>query len=185
MNHHRLFAAAILTATVVGGSLTGAVTSNAEPLTLPNTGSISTGSFGAAPGPIESSKAGMVLNVINNSSYDLQWIGGTDPANTPKTIIPANGGTDRIVWHGTNLELAPTWQVVGTQYNVFPRFGVPLIGGNGAVCTMDEISPNSPVGMSHCDIGSGWDPDAHVTFSDVHLTMSSDDATLIAGFRTP
>lgn len=143
----------------------GSGAASAAPLNLSSTGSIisNTGSLGEAP--LGGSSHGMVLNVTNSSSYDLQWVGGSDPYSTPKTIIPANGGTDRIVWHGSNLELTPTWQVVGTEYNVFPAFSVPFVGWNGAVCTMDEISPNSTVGMSHCDIGSGWDPDAHVTFA--------------------
>ncbi|WP_233272524.1 hypothetical protein, partial [Rhodococcus sp. JT-3] len=75
MNQRRLLAAATLTAFVAGGSLTGAAAANAAPLSLPDTGSLSTGSFVGTP-PLESSKAGMVLNVTNSSSYDLQWIGG-------------------------------------------------------------------------------------------------------------
>ena len=144
---------------VAVAAVLGTGAAHAASLGLPETGSLG--------GTVDSSRAGMVLNVTNSSTYDLQWVGGSGPASTPLAVIPA-GGTDRIVWHGTNLELEPTWQVVGTEYNVFPKFGVPLIGGNATVCTIDEISRNSPVGMSHCDIGHGWDPDAHVTFADVH-----------------
>jgi hypothetical protein len=121
------------------------------------------------------SKDGLVLNVVNNSSHDLHWVGdgnGPDPTSTPKDTIPANGGTDRIVFSGTNLQIQPTWQVAGTQKNVFPSFAVPLFGGNGADCTVDDISQQSPVGITHCDIGHGYDPDAHVTFGDKSLTVS-------------
>jgi hypothetical protein len=115
------------------------------------------------------SKDGLVLNVVNNSTHELRWVGdgtGPDPASTPSAIVAANGGTDRIVWNGTNLQIHPTWQVVGTETNVFPSFGVPLFGFNTYACTVDDISKGSPVGMTHCDIGNGYDPDAHVTFGD-------------------
>jgi hypothetical protein len=122
-------------------------------------------------GKVGASKAGLVLNVVNNSTHELRWVGGgdgPDPSSTPKQIVSANGGTDRIVWTGTNLQIHPTWQVVGTEQNVFPSFAVPLFGPNGYSCTVDDISKNSPVGMAHCDIGHGYDPDAHVTFGDRH-----------------
>lgn len=165
MNKIALRSLAVSGVAVAAVLAAGSGAASAAPLNLSSTGSVipGTGSLGEAP--LGGWPHGMVLNVTNSSSYDLQWVGGSDPYSTPKTIIPANGGTDRIVWHGSNLELSPTWQVVGTQYNVFPQFGVPLIGGNMSVCTMDEVSHNSPVGMSHCDIGHGWDPDAHVTFA--------------------
>lgn len=106
--------------------------------------------------------------MVNNSTHFLRWVGDGNGAarQHPKDIIPAHGGTDRIVWQGTNLEIHPTWQVVGTQKNAFPSFGVPLIGANGYSCTVDDISKGSPAGMTHCDIGHGCDPDANVTFSD-------------------
>lgn len=107
-------------------------------------------STGGAP-PVDSSWAGMVLHGNNSSSHDLQCVGGFNPASALLVIIPA-GGTDRIVWHGTNLELEPTWQVVGTECNVFPELSVPLIGENGDICAMDDVSHDSPLGMSHCDI---------------------------------
>jgi hypothetical protein len=118
---------------------------------------------------VGASKAGLVLNVVNNSTHELRWVGdgdGPDPSSTPAAIVAANGGTDRIVWTGSNLVVHPTWQVVGTEKNVFPSIGVPDIGFNSIFCTADEISKGSPVGMTHCDIGKGYDPDAHVTFGD-------------------
>lgn len=165
MNKIALRSLAVSGVAVVAVLAAASGTASAAPLNFSNTGSVvsSTGSLDETT--LGGSSRGMVLNVTNSSSYDLLWVGGSNPYSTPKTIIPANGGTDRIEWHGLNLNLTPTWQVVGTQHNVFPAFSVPLFGGNGAVCTMDEISKNSPVGMSHCDIGKGWDPDAHVTFA--------------------
>jgi hypothetical protein len=133
------------------------------------------GSGAAKTGGAGVSKDGLVLNVVNNSSHDLHWVGdgnGPDPTSTPKDTIPANGGTDRIVFSGTNLQIQPTWQVAGTQKNVFPSFGVPLVGFNGFSCTVDDISKGSPVGMTHCDIGKGYDPDAHVTFGNAPESAS-------------
>ena len=109
------------------------------------------------------------MNVTNNSSYELRWVGGdgADPDNVPKSILPP-GGTDRLVFTGGvgGLQTHPTWPVVGMEksYLLSPAFGVPSIGPNAVICSPNEITTGSPVTLSKCDIGSGWDPHGYVTF---------------------
>lgn len=120
-------------------------------------------------GQPDSATDGLVLDVTNNSSHDLVWVssgGKNQPANTPSQTIPAKGGTDRIIFRGTDIEIHPTWLVSGTEYSVFPGIGVPLIGDNLILCTTDEATAGTPVTFSHCSIEHGYNPEAQVTFTD-------------------
>ena len=102
----------------------------------------------------------------------MQWVSSGDsrytPTSPPKQVVPANGGTDRIVFQNSNIEIHPTWLVVGTEYTVEPAVGVPDAGPNEILRTSAEISPGSPVGPTTCQIGHGWDPDAQIVFSNVN-----------------
>lgn len=122
-------------------------------------------------GQVDASHAGLTLKITNNSTYDLLWVnagGSPDPASTPRAVIPARGGTDQITFKGTGIEIHPTWLVSGAGASVYPAVGVPLVGANGIVCTVDEASHGSPVGPTSCKIGHGWDPEADITFSNWH-----------------
>jgi hypothetical protein len=116
----------------------------------------------------------LVINVVNNSSYDLRWVGdagdGLTPDSPPVAVLAAHGGTDRITFESNaahGIEVRPTWRVDGTEMTVFPPLGVPTIGANAILCDVHEWSAGSPVGATGCDIGHGYAPDAHITFVDI------------------
>jgi hypothetical protein len=119
-------------------------------------------------GDMHASSYGLVLNVKNDSTYTLFWAGdlGHSPSNSPKLELPP-GGTDRITYKGdsTGMMARPQYLVGNTGYSVYPAFGVPLAGSNATSCSPNDMSSyQSPVGPTSCKIGSGWEPDAHVTF---------------------
>jgi hypothetical protein len=115
----------------------------------------------------------LVLNVVNNSDYDLDWVGNVNvknqkPDSAPNAVLAAHGGTDRIVFHSNlAIEITAQWRVAGTKFYVGPLIGVPLVGVNGIDCSQGTITLNSPAGPTACDVGKGWAPDAHVTFINV------------------
>jgi hypothetical protein len=137
---------------------------------LASTASAQTPSTGlpAATGKVNAASHGLIINIKNNSTHNLRWVEDdyNQPTNTPKAILRP-GETDRLVYKasGGRMTASPNYQVGDTQYRVYPVFSVPLVGPNGYSCTANDRSADSPVG-SKCDIGSGWEPDAHLTFID-------------------
>ena len=116
----------------------------------------------------------LVINVVNNSSHDLHWVGdagdGLTPDSPPAPVLAAHGGTDRITFESNaahGIQVRPTWRVDGTEMTVFPPLGVPTIGPNAILCDVHEWSAGSPVGATGCNIGHGYAPDAHITFVDI------------------
>jgi hypothetical protein len=112
-------------------------------------------------------KSYLVVNIRNDSSYDMTYLdaGGGTPNEVPKSVLH-KGDTDRLVFMSDSTGGAAarlTYRVGDTKETVYPMFDVPWIGGNGYACSANDRSSNSPVG-SKCDIGSGWQPDAHLTF---------------------
>jgi hypothetical protein len=115
----------------------------------------------------QAGKSYLVVNIRNDSSYDMTYLdaGGGTPNEVPKPVLH-KGDTDRLVFMsdssgGASAHL--TYRVGDTKETVYPRFSVPWIGPNGSVCSPNDRSSNSPVGCK-CDIGSGYQPDAHLTF---------------------
>jgi hypothetical protein len=112
----------------------------------------------------------LIINIKNDSTHDLRWLGdhSSTPENTPIAVLHP-GERDRLVYKqsdGSYMTARPNYQVDNSQYVLFPGFSVPLIGKNSTACSSLERSPKSPVGTK-CDIGKGWEPDAHLTFVDV------------------
>jgi hypothetical protein len=113
---------------------------------------------------------GLIINVKNDSTHDLRWLGdsGSTPKNTPIEVLHP-GEKDRLVYKqsdGGYMTAWPTYQVDNTEYVLSPGFSVPLIGKNSTACSSRHWTPKSPVGAK-CDIGKGWEPDAHLTFVNV------------------
>jgi hypothetical protein len=118
----------------------------------------------------QTSSHGLILNVVNTSSHTLRWMDDQNmsPTNTPKPLLHP-GETDRLVYKASmgRMSIRPTWQIDDTKFTVFPAFSVPSVGANGYSCTPNDMSSyQSPVGPTHCDIGNGWEPDAHLTLGD-------------------
>jgi hypothetical protein len=116
----------------------------------------------------ETASYGLIINVTNNSTHNMRWMGDLvkQPSNTPKAVLRP-GETDRLVYKGDSAGMSarPQYQVDDTQYSVYPVFSVPLVGPNGYVCSVNDMSSyDSPVGATNCKIGSGWEPDAHFSF---------------------
>lgn len=119
---------------------------------------------------IEKSDLSINVMITNNSSYDLVWSGdkeGNDPVDGPSHPVLRPGETDFVQfkqsWTQGGLTIFPSWQVGDTGKFVYPAFSVPLVGFNGTVCSADEVSGGSPVKLTHCSIGGGYDPGAKVT----------------------
>jgi hypothetical protein len=115
----------------------------------------------------QAGKSYLVVNIRNDSNYDMTYLdaGGGTPNEIPKPVLH-KGDTDRLVFMtdstgGASAHLS--YRVGDTKETVYPRFSVPWIGPNGFACSANDRSANSPVG-SKCDIGSGYQPDAHLTF---------------------
>jgi len=114
----------------------------------------------------ETNAWGLIINIKNESSYPMHFLntGGKEPKSPPKaTLLP--GETDRLAYSADSAGMTAwlTYKVGDTQETVSPGFGVPMMGPNNFACSGNDRSANSPVG-SKCTIGSGWEPDAHLTF---------------------
>jgi hypothetical protein len=164
MNRRRttvLAVALATTATVLAGILNheeASASHRARPLTSTEKPSTT--------GDYETTAYGLVVNIKNDSSYSMTFLknAGRDPKNTPKDVLRP-GDTDRLAYKAdsTGMSVRLSYRVGDTQDTVFPGFAVPAIGPNNSACTGNDRSATSPVG-SKCDIGSGWEPDAHLTF---------------------
>jgi hypothetical protein len=73
--------------------------------------------------------------------------GGGTSNEIPKATL-RKGQTDRLVFQGDHSGLS---------------IRLTYAGYNWSACTGNDRSYNSPAG-SRCDIGAGWQPDAHLTF---------------------
>lgn len=155
---HRPILAAGAAITAVTALLLGAAsTASARPAPT---------SAGELHASLHTASWGLILNIKNGSTHTMKWLEdqSKEPNNAPKPLLKP-GETDRLVYKGdsSGMSIRPTYLVGDTKYTVFPAFSVPPVGPNLAVCTADDRAANSPV-ASRCDIGKGWEPDAHLTF---------------------
>lgn len=130
----------------------------------------------ATASDMHTAKSDLSINVMitNKSSFPLVWSGdqnGHDPVNGPEHVVLEPGQTDFVMfkqsWTEGGLTVFPSWRVGGFDSKfIYPAFSVPLVGWNGTVCSADEVSGGSPVKLTHCSIGGGYDPGAKVTVED-------------------
>lgn len=164
MNRRRLLATATMTAFVVGGTLAGAAAANAAPVSLPGTGSISTGSLNL--GAEQASTSSITMSISNNTGLDLTLVSADNSYGKWTSQAPAtiSAGQQNVIVgdSSTNINGSAINLVYSTPTGatVTLSASVPLFGGNNT----DTSGTNAAGYTVDHHVGGGFHPTATFNF---------------------